>query len=237
MLIVAAALGWWWSMRMAKGMDPTAMGDRAMSEGSKMSAAAFFVAWLAMMAAMMLPAIAPVVRLYARASGLHRVAPLPYFVGGYLIVWMLLGVPAYAAWRALDGPLAQGAPWTGRLAGGAFIAAGVWQLTPLKEICLRHCRAPMSFFLRYGRHLERPLGALRMGTSHGLFCVGCCWALFALLVALGTMNIGWMLGLTALIVVEKTFPQGRQGATIAGVAFVFLGIWLFVSPHAITTIA
>lgn len=236
-LLAAAALGWWWSVRMARGMGPTAMGDMGMSEGSAVSTAGFFVAWLAMMAAMMLPAIAPVVRLYARASGLHRVAPLPYFVGGYLVVWMLLGVPAYFAWRALDGPLAQGAPWVGRLAGGAFIAAGVWQLTPLKELCLRHCRAPMSFFLRYGRRLERPLGASRMGASHGLFCVGCCWALFALLVALGTMNIGWMLGLTALIVIEKTFPRGRQAATIAGFAFVLVGLWLVVSPDAITTIA
>ena len=235
-LLAAAALGWWWSVHMAAGMRATAMGDMEMSGASAVSAAGFFVAWLAMMAAMMLPAISPVVRLYARASGLHRVAPLPYFVGGYLVVWMLLGVPSYFAWRVLDVPLAEGARWAGRLAGGAFIAAGVWQLTPLKELCLRHCRAPMSFFLRYGRRIERPIGAARMGASHGLFCVGCCWALFALLVALGTMNIGWMLALTALIVIEKTFPHGQRAATIAGGAFLLLGTLLVVSPAAITMI-
>ena len=233
----AAGIGWWWSARMADDMGSGGMGGMNMSATSSMSAAGFLVAWLAMMVAMMFPAVAPVVTLYARASGQRRVAPLPFFVGGYLAVWMVLGVPAYVAWRALEVPLADGAEWAARLAGGCFVAAGVWQLTPLKEMCLRHCRSPMSFFLRYGRRLERPNGAARMGATHALFCVGCCWAMFALLVVVGTMNIGWMLLLTALIVTEKSFRHGERVAMVAGAGFVILGVVLLASPGTIETIS
>ncbi len=235
-LLSAAALGWWWSVRMAQEMRAGDMSGMGMSTESAMSTVGFLVAWLAMMAAMMLPSMTPVVKLYARASEMRRVAPLPYFVGGYLAVWLLFGVPAYFAWRALYVPLAEGTEWTGRLAGGSFVAAGLWQVSPLKELCLRHCRSPMSFFLRYGGRLDRPLGASRMGASHGLFCVGCCWAMFALLVVVGTMNLGWMLILTALIVTEKTFRHGERVATAAGAALVVLGIALLASPGAIDTI-
>ena len=229
---LGALIGWWWSGRSAHDMGTSVMRD-GMAGGSPMGLAAFLVAWLAMMTAMMLPAITPVVKLYARASTQGRVAPLPFFVGGYLAVWTVLGVPAYFAWRWLDVPLSDGAAWAGRLAGGVLVGAGLWQLTPLKDICLRHCRSPMSFFLRHGRRLEQPVGAARMGAFHGLFCLGCCWAMFAILVAIGTMNIGWMLALTALIVAEKTFPRGNRIALAAGVVFVTLGVLLVASPATI----
>ncbi len=151
-------------------------------------------------------------------------------------VWVILGIPAYFAWRGLNMPIADGADWVARLAGGSLIAAGVWQLTPLKKMCLKNCRSPMSFFLQHGGRLERPLGASRMGATHGLFCVGCCWAMFVVLVAVGTMNIGWMLILTALIVTEKTFRHGERVATFAAVAFLILGTVLLASPGAITVI-
>jgi len=235
-LLAAAGIGWWWSAGTADDMGSDAMGGMNTAATSSMTAAGFLLAWLAMMVAMMFPAVAPVVKLYARASAQHRVAPLPFFVGGYLAVWMVLGVPAYFAWRALEMPLTDGREWAARLAGGCFIAAGVWQLTPLKQLCLRHCRSPMSFFLRYGRRIERPDGAARMGARHGLFCVGCCWAMFALLVAIGTMNIGWMLVLTALIVTEKSFRHGERVAIVAGAGLVILGIVLLASPGTIETI-
>ncbi|MDQ3544750.1 MAG: DUF2182 domain-containing protein, partial [Actinomycetota bacterium] len=110
-LLAAAAIGWWWTARMADDMGADAMVGMDMYAKSAMSAGGFLVAWLAMMVAMMFPAVAPVVKLYARAAGQHRVAPLPYFVGGYLAIWMALGVPAYVAWRALELPLAEGADW------------------------------------------------------------------------------------------------------------------------------
>lgn len=235
-LLTSAALGWWWSLRMSDEMRADGMPGMDMSVESAMSVTGFLIAWLAMMVAMMFPAVTPVVKLYARASEQHRVAPTPYFVLGYLAVWTLFGVPAYFAWRALEVPLADGAAWARRVAGGSLIVAGVWQLAPLKEICLRHCRSPMSFFLRYGGRIGRPLGAVRMGASHGLFCVGCCWAMFAVLVAIGTMNITWMLILTVLIVVEKSSRHGKLAASLAGVGFLCLGAVVMVAPGTMSTI-
>lgn len=238
-LLAFAAVGWWWSARMASdamGAGTGAMDGMAMDSGPAMSLASFLVAWLAMMAAMMFPAIAPVVKLYARASGAARVAPLPFFVSGYITVWTTLGLPAFFAWWALMDPIDDGRVWAARLAGSVLLAAAVWQLTPLKSICLRHCRSPMSFFLRFGRSIAGPFGALRMGATHGLFCVGCCWALMAVLVALGTMNLAWMLGLALLILLEKNAPQGERIAVAAGAVFAAFGVTLLLYPSTLTAL-
>lgn len=227
-LLAIAAIGWWWSARMADDMSQGAMGGMAME--STMSLGAFVVAWAAMMAAMMLPAILPVVRLYARAAAHGRAAPLPFFVTGYLAVWTTLALPGYIAWRALEEPLAAGRAWTGHLAGVTLLAAALWQITPLKSVCLRHCRSPLGFFLRFGKRIERPGGAVRMGAAHGAFCVGCCWALFAVLIAVGTMNLLWMVLLAALIVLEKNAPHGHGIATAGALALAGVGAALLASP-------
>lgn len=224
-LLLLALAGWWWSVRMATDAGGEGMG--AMLEAS-MSLGAFGLAWVAMMGAMMLPAVLPVVRLYARASALGRAAPTAYFAFGYLAVWASMALPAYLAWRALEQPLADGRPWVARLAAATFLAAGLWQLTPLKTACLRHCRSPLGFFLRFGGGARRPLGAVRMGVTHGAFCFGCCWAIFAILVVLGTMNLVWMAALTALIVLEKHARHGEAISSVAGVALVLLGGLLLV---------
>jgi predicted metal-binding membrane protein len=154
-LLTAAAVGWWWSVRMAgdMSMGSDAMGGMSGMSGMKgmsqmshdaMSFGAFLLAWLAMMTAMMFPAISPVVRLYSRGAAAGRVAPLPFFVAGYIVVWTSIGIPAFFAWRALMEPLAGGRIWAARLAGGVLIAAAVWQLTPMKSVCLRHCRCRCS---------------------------------------------------------------------------------------------
>lgn len=225
-LLLLAALGWWWSARMADEMGVMAgMGmEQAMSFGG------FMVAWAAMMAAMMLPAVLPVVRLYGQAAAAGRAASLPFFGAGYLVLWIATGLPAYFAWRALEQPLATGAAWTGRLAGTVLVAAALWQLTPLKSICLRHCRSPLSFFLRHGSGIARPLGAARMGASHAAFCIGCCWALFAVLVAVGTMSIWWMVALTLLIVLERNVPAGERIATVGAAVLAAAGILLLLDP-------
>lgn len=220
-LLAAAATGWWWSARMADHMMHV------------MSLGAFMLAWFAMMAAMMFPAISPVVKLYARASSEARVAPLPFFVSGYIALWSAVGFPAYLAWRALEAPLAEEAAWAGRLAGATLLAAAVWQLTPLKSLCLRHCRSPLSFFMRFGQSVGHPLGALRMGASHGVFCLGCCWAMFAVLVALGTMNLAWMALLTVVIVLEKNSPAGERVALVAAGAFAVVGLVLLAAPSTV----
>lgn len=233
-LLLLAAIGWWWSFRMddemglagSAGMD--SMGGGAM--GAAMSFGGFLVAWAAMMAAMMLPAVLPVVRLYGRAATAGRAAPLPFFVSGYLTLWVVTGLPAYLAWEALEEPIAAGATWTGRLAGATLLFAAVWQLTPLKSLCLRHCRSPMSFFMRHGKGIAKPAGAFEMGFSHAAFCVGCCWTLFAVLVAVGTMNIAWMVPLAVLIVLERNAPRGEQIARLGAAALAGLGVALLLAP-------
>lgn len=238
-LLALAAVGWWWSARMATemttGSAPSTGMDR-MASDHVLTVSAFLVGWLAMMMAMMFPAIVPVVRLYARAAAAGRVAPLPFFVTGYIAVWTAIGLPAYAAWRALMDPIGDGRPWAGRLAGAVLLAAAVWQLTPLKSVCLRHCRSPMSFFLRFGADVARPVGASRMGVTHGLFCLGCCWALMAVLVAVGTMNLAWMAALAVLILVEKNAPLGERVARLAAGAFVGLGVVLLARPETLTAL-
>lgn len=232
-LLSLALVGWWWSLRMAAEMMGGSGAMGAVDMGHAMSLGAFLVAWAAMMAAMMLPAVLPVVRLYGRAATAGRAAPLPFFVGGYLALWIATGLPAYLAWQALEAPLASGEVWAGRLAGATLLVAAVWQLTPLKSLCLRHCRSPISFFLRHGGGIGRPRGALRMGLSHGGFCLGCCWALFAVLVAVGTMNIAWMVGLATLIVLERTAPGGERIALAGAAGLAALGVFLLLEPSTL----
>lgn len=232
-LLAAAAVGWWWSARMAADMDG-AGGEMSMS--GTMSFGAYLVGWVAMMTAMMFPAIAPVVRLYARAAGRGTVAPVPVFAAGYLLVWSAVGAPAYLLWRALEEPLAMGDASAGRFAGIVLLVAGAYQLSPLKERCLRHCRSPMSVFTHATGDPARAATALRIGAHHGGYCLGCCWALMAILVAMGTMHLGWMAALTAVIFVEKVAPRGETFATVVAAISVGLGLWLLVDPSTISTL-
>ncbi|HTF51505.1 MAG TPA: DUF2182 domain-containing protein [Pseudonocardia sp.] len=218
------------------GGSGSSMGMDAMGSHEVMSLGGFLLAWLAMMTAMMFPAVAPVVRLYGRAATAGRVAPLPFFVVGYIAVWTSIGLPAYFAWRELLDPIDQGRAWAGRLAGLVLIVAAAWQLSPLKSVCLRHCRSPLSFFLRFGTKVSRPWGALRMGSTHGLFCLGCCWALMAVLISVGTMNLAWMLGLATLILLEKNAPAGQRIAHIAAAVLVGIGLLLLLHPNSITVL-
>jgi predicted metal-binding membrane protein len=228
-LVGLAACGWLWSARMANEMAPGMAMGSSMGRAS-MSLVAFVGGWVAMMGAMMFPAIVPVVSLFRRAAVRGQVAATPVFVAGYLVVWSAVGVPAYFVWRSLQGPVGDAAPWAGRLAGGVLLAAAAYQVSPLKSVCLRHCRSPMSFFLRQRGDLRRPLGAVKAGAVHGLICLGCCWALMAILIAFGTMQLAWMVALAALIFVEKATPIGERVATAAAVVFASLGLGLLIHP-------
>lgn len=233
-LVGLAGVGWWWSAHVADDMSMS--GDMEMMD-SPMSLGAFVVAWVAMMAAMMLPAILPVVKLYARAAARGAVAPLPFFVSGYLALWTVLSIPAYLVWRQVEMPLADGRPWAGRLAGATLIAAGLWQVSPLKSVCLRHCRSPLGFFMRFGERVRRPGGALRMGAAHGAYCIGCCWALFAVLVLAASMNLAWLVAFTGLIFIERNVPHGERVALAAAPLLAGLGIVLLITPSFITSIS
>jgi predicted metal-binding membrane protein len=186
-----------------------------------------------MMAAMMFPAVAPTVALYSKMTK-QRSATLPLlFTAGYLLVWTAVGVVAFAL-GAVGGRVAGDVlAWdrAGRwVAGATLIAAAIYELTPLKEVCLRKCRSPLGYLL--GSWRDGPRGAVRMGAGHGAWCVGCCWALMASLFALGLMSIGWMAFIAALITVEKTLPW-KQVATYGTAAILLcLGVLLLAAPDA-----
>lgn len=236
-LLGIATLGWWWTAR-AMDHDPMS-GDPGMAEHSMtvgLTLGSFLVAWVAMMAAMMLPSVAPVVALYRRAVAAGRAAPLPVFLLGYLLVWSLPGLPVYWVWRRLEMPLADGEAWAGRVAAAALIAAAVWQVGPVKAMCLRHCRSPLSFFMQHGGGLRRPATALRLGATHGAFCFGCCWLLMVVLVALGTMNLIWMAALAAVIFLEKLSPAGERVAQVTALLLGGLGVFLLVDPTRVASL-
>lgn len=233
-LVVVAAAGWAWTVVTARGMGSSSamagsMGTMDMS--TALTLGTFVLAWVAMMAAMMLPSVAPVVRIYASAAGRGLAAPLPVFVAGYLVVWSAIGLPAFVAWRALANPLANGARWAELLAGAVLVVAAAYQVSPLKRACLRHCRSPLGFFMGLRGNLRDPRVALRAGASHGLVCLGCCWALMAILVALGTMSIPLMVVIAAVIFAEKTLPHGERVATAAAVLIGGLGAAVLLVPE------
>lgn len=188
----------------------------------------FLALWIVMMAAMMLPSVAPVGSMYLRAlragtSGRLRALRVGSLVAGYLAVWAAYGLVAFgAAWTG--GRLADRAPsvapWVGAV---ALASAGAYQLTPLKDRCLTQCRSPLGYLLHFGGYSGR-LRALRAGLHHGGYCLGCCWGLMVVLIAVGTMNLPWMAGLAAVIFLEKTWRHGHLLRLTAGVALVLYAL-------------
>ena len=182
--------------------------------GDAAAAPAFLLGWLVMMAAMMLPSITPLVLLYARQ---HRPAPLVF---GYLLVWVAVGVPVYALHTAVDLMAVPAAA-----VAAVLVAAGVYQLTPLKTACLSRCRSPVSFLVeRWGR------GPFRLGLEHGAYCVGCCWGLMAVLVVAGAMGFAWAAAIALVVFVEKVLPAGPWVARVAAAVLIGLGIAIAADP-------
>ena len=226
-LFAAAALAWVLTVQSAMGMPP---GPGTMGLGF----VGFLLLWTLMMAAMMLPSVAPTVSLYLRslrgnASGLGLVLRSTGLVVGYLAIWALFGVLAFvAAWAGsmLGAEAPKAAPWVAAL---LLAAAGIYQLTPLKDRCLRHCRSPLGFLLHFGSYHGR-LRDLRAGFYHGAYCVGCCWGLMVVLITVGVMNLPWMVGLAAVIFVEKTWRYGKTFSVAFGIALIAFAC--FVPWHA-----
>jgi predicted metal-binding membrane protein len=197
-------------------------------------AALMFWMWWIMMVAMMLPSATPTLLLFARINRKEKAGGRPYvpttiFAAGYLAMWGGFGVIAaslqWALERAglLSSMMASTSVWFG---GAILIVAGLWQLTPMKTVCLRHCRAPLSFL--FGHWKPRRLGAFRMGLEHGAYCVGCCWFLMSLLFVGGIMNLYWIAGLAAFVLIEKTIPLGHWLSRAAGVVLVVWGTVILV---------
>jgi predicted metal-binding membrane protein len=215
-LIALAVLAWAVTIAQARGMGvgPGTMG---------MALPLFLSMWVAMMAAMMFPSVAPVAILWSkvirgRSEGWTRTGRMASFLSGYLIGWVGYGLAAFAALLGTQ-RLVEASPEAAKWLGvGIFATAGLYQLTPLKDACLRHCRSPVSAMLHYANFKGR-WRDLRVGTHHGLYCVGCCWGLMLVLVAVGLMNVAAMASLAAVIFLEKLWHRGVGLTRVVGVAF------------------
>jgi predicted metal-binding membrane protein len=236
LLIAIAAAAWgvlvWQQMNMGMAMNSPTMGMRA---------PLFLAIWVVMMVAMMFPSAAPMILTFHQVQAGRRARSQTFvstwvFVAAYMVVWALSGVLAYAGAVGVEAIAAHAelsGPTVARIGGVVLIVAGVYQLSPLKGICLAKCRTPMTFILTSWR--DGTMGALRMGLEHGLFCLGCCWLLFLILFPLGVMNIAAMAVVTLLVFAEKTLATGDQIARAAGVALVLYGVTVLVFPQALPT--
>jgi predicted metal-binding membrane protein len=232
-LVATALVAWIVTYQRMHGMDA--------GPGTDLGGLGWYVGvWVTMMAAMMLPSVAPMVLTFARVSearasrGQAGAIPTWIFVAGYLISWTVYGLLAFGVYRLAKDVAPHFLAWNhaGRyVAGGALALAGVYELTPLKQVCLRHCRGPIHFVL--GGWREGTGGALRMGGEHGAYCIGCCWGLMLALFALGVMSLTWMAAIAVLIFAQKVLPAGQRLASVFAVAFVAVGIWVAVSPASV----
>jgi predicted metal-binding membrane protein len=233
-LLLLAVLAWAVTGDRMAGMDA--------GPGTDPGTLGFWVtAWVVMMAAMMFPSIAPMVVMQARIEEGRRrqgkesqVGTTTLFVCGYLLTWTAAGLLGYAIIEGGQALSLDFLSWDRAgpyLAGGVIAAAAIYQLTPLKDACLRRCRSPMMFLLtawRPGR-----VGALRMGLEHGGWCVGCCWGLMAALFALGVMSIGWMVLIAALIATEKLLPWPALANRGVAVLLLALGLAVAFAPERV----
>lgn len=208
------------------GMDAAT----ALAAWSWREALLLFAMWAVMMVAMMLPSAAPMILLFSRVGasrsthGRHGTSVL-FFAAGYLTVWWAFSAVAAAVQWQLHSAAAMSPDMraVSPLVGGAIlIAAGIYQWLPIKESCLSHCRSPLGFLATSWREGKR--GAVRMGLQHGMFCVGCCWLLMALLFVAGVMNLLWIAVLSAVVLVEKVVPRGALIARMAGVLLIAAGV-------------
>jgi len=230
-------LAWGWLLAGAgMDMDMTGMDmDMVMPvDWSPGYAFLMFWMWWIMMIAMMLPSAAPMILLFTLVNRRSRERDAPWvptavFASGYLIAWggFSLAATLLQWWLEQSGwltmSMASATPW---LSGTILIAAGIYQLTPLKHACLRHCRGPVEFISGHWRPGD--IGALRMGLEHGTFCVGCCWVVMGLLFYGGVMNLYWIVGLAVLVLLEKILPAGHWLGSLSGIGFLIWGGSLLV---------
>ena len=227
LLFILAVSAWWFTLDRMRGMDG--------GPGTELGTLGWFLSvWVVMMAAMMFPSASLTVALYSRMTRTRaRLAPL-VFTSGYLLIWSAAGVVAFAISNLGAGLLGDELSWdtAGRwLAGSILAAAALYELTPLKDVCLGKCRSPLGFLL--GSWRGGLSGALQMGTKHGAWCVGCCWALMAALFALGVMSIAWMAFVAALIAAEKMLPWRRAATYGTAAILLLLAVLLVAAPDAI----
>jgi predicted metal-binding membrane protein len=227
LLFGLATVAWWSTADRMAGMDA--------GPGTDLGALGWFVGvWVVMMAAMMFPSVSPTVALYARMTRQRGLSRSLLFTSAYLLVWAAAGLAAYGLFRlgrsVFGGELAWhgGGRW---FAGGVLAVAALYELTPLKDVCLEKCRSPLGFLLGTWRDGQR--GALEMGARHAAWCLGCCWLLMGALFALGAMSLAWMALVAALIALEKTLPWRRLVTWGTAAVLLSLAVLLVAAPHAV----
>jgi predicted metal-binding membrane protein len=241
-LVIVVAMAWTWLL-LGAGMNMSAVEMTQMAgmngwlmqqaEWTPGYAALMFSMWWIMMIAMMLPSAAPVLLLYIRVIRKDKRASASpvmgsVFAAGYVIAWGVFSLVATALQWVMEAnhlmsPMMETTNvWLG---AAILISAGVWQLTPIKDMCLRHCRTPLGFLI--GNWRPGHLGALRMGVEHGAYCLGCCWFLMTLLFFGGVMNLYWIVGLAAFVLLEKMLPNGHWFGRTTGVVLI---AWGALSP-------
>lgn len=241
-LLGLSVLAWQSTIEQATSMSGMVMGlgqigSRAQGD---MSAGLFLTMWVTMMVAMMLPTVAPMVLAHlavARRRG-DGILPTVAFTGGYLLVWSAIGVAAlFAYWGfAQFSDEAAQSRWLPALAGTILVVAGAYQFTGWKQVCLDQCQSPFAFVVThdFGGGVR---GAVRAGVVHGAFCLGCCWALMAVLLVVGLMNLLWMAGIFALFFAEKHWKHGIVLAKLAGAALIILGAAVIAWPALLALIS
>lgn len=240
LLLALAAAAWALLAWQGAGAD-IAMTSPTMGPTMGMRAPLFLAIWVIMMVAMMFPAAAPMILTFHSVQASKRRRGEAFvatwvFVAAYMLIWTLSGVAAYAGALAAEAIAARAAlsPSTiARIGGVVLVAAGLYQLTPFKDLCLSKCRTPISFIMTSWR--DGVGGALRMGLLHGTYCLGCCWLLFVILFPLGIMNIAAMAVITLVVFAEKTLPWGRPVARVTAAALVAYGAVVLAAPQVLPT--
>lgn len=241
-LVGLAAVAWWSTVRQANSMSDmvSGLGQVGARAPNDMAIPIFLGMWVAMMVAMMFPTVAPIVlahRMVVRKRG-EGSAPTAAFILGYLVVWSLIGLIPLAGFLGFRNLAADAADsrWLPTVAGAILVVAGAYQFTRWKATCLRACRSPMSFLMThdFGGGTR---SALKAGVSHGAYCLGCCWALMAVLVVVGLMNLVWMAGIALIFLAEKNWKHGIGLTKLIGSGLVALGIAVIISPGILPNIS
>jgi predicted metal-binding membrane protein len=242
LLVALCAGAWAWLAWQGAGMHQHP-GSSLASPTMGMQAPLFVAMWMAMTVAMMFPTAAPMLLTFHKTQENKRQRGQAFvatwaFLAGYMIVWMLSGVAAYlgeAAFESIASRAAFSAETTFRFGGAILVAAGLYQLTPIKDMCLSKCRTPLSFIMTTWR--DGVKGAVQMGVLHGAYCLGCCWLLCAIMFPLGMMNLAALATVTVVVFAEKTLPRVRPLARATAVILSVCGGLVIIAPEVLSALA
>jgi len=239
MLLVLAGVAWWLSVGNAHDMSSMVQGVAQVGAAMAfdMSALVFMGMWTTMMVAMMFPTIAPIVlvhRMVVRRRG-EGLVPTVAFGAGYILIWAAVGLVPLLVLIGFRN-IADHSAWVDRAGGAVLVLAGTYQFTRWKATCLSACRSPLTFLLSHD-FSRGAAGDFRVGVSHGLYCLGCCWALMAVLFVVGLMNLAWMAAIAVVFVAEKNWRHGVTLTRVAGIAVLGFGVAVLVDPSLLGAVA